>query len=221
MTYRSRDDSTFPSSCDALICNLQHCCCLQSTWLPWPYTLPLILCGNFCHMHCEIYACRLEDSGGIFFYIPSQTNFSFSLQDCLSLSPSLLPFTVLCGLLFLAVIVPTEARMGAWQTGIPGACLVCSAAAEISTATPDISQLCSTKKLFLFIRTIFKKENEFQVKNLCLTIFYTAWDHTTPVVPQSTLSLVSLSKYSASSSKLPRCYHFIVCFTIWSVWYAV
>lgn len=41
-----------PAAAMHLFGTVQYQCWLHTTWLPWPYTLLLILCGIYCCMNC-------------------------------------------------------------------------------------------------------------------------------------------------------------------------
>lgn len=150
MTYTSKKwQCISPAAAMHSFGTLQHRCCLQSTWLPWSYTLPLILRGNCYCMICEI---RTEAEGlrwHFGFYSLTDPFFPFHCQilhHCLFLSS---PFTALNFLFFLPTVIPSVASAGACQIGSPGAHLVCSAAAKASASTSDLfwpcPGLCSTK----------------------------------------------------------------------------
>lgn len=178
MTYTSEKwQCISPAAAMRSFGTLQHRCCLQSTWLPWPYTLPLILRGNCCCMICEI---RMEAEGlrwHFGFYCLTDPFFPFHCQilhHCLFLSS---PFTALNFLFFPA---HSNSLSGQWrslsdrQSWCPFGLFCCSKGICINIrpflALPWAVQ---HKKLFLFVITRFKKENKFQVKNECLTISHT------------------------------------------------
>lgn len=156
------------------------------------------------------------------FALPDRPTFSFSMPDSPSLSLSLLLFTALNFLLFRA---HTNSHSGqcvsladrlSW---CPFGLFCCSRGICINIwpflALPWAVQ---HKKLFLFIRTIFRKENKFRVKNEWLTVSNTHWGQTTGVL-QSMFAMASLSTYTSSSdSKVATYYHFTVYFTIWTLW---
>lgn len=140
MTYKSKKwQYILPAAVMHSFGTLHHCCCLQSTWLPRPYTLPLILCGNSC---CMIY---MEAEGLRWhFSLRSLTDplFPFHseiLHHCLFFSSPSLPWTFSS---FLFSITPTVAHRRAWQIGSPGAHSVYSAAAEASASVSDLFWPC-------------------------------------------------------------------------------
>lgn len=194
---------------------LQHCCCLQSTWLPWPYTLPLILCGNCCNTSCEI--CMQAERLRWHCVLHSPTDHFFLFFGRFSVTVSFSP-SLHCPLLPPLSCYDSSHRGQCWSlTDRQSGCLFglfCCSRDICSNTWPFLA--VQHKKLFLFIRTIFKKKNKFQVKNICHHILYSLRPNYSSSI-KYTFSGVTL-KYTTSSSKIAAYYRVIVYFTIWSVW---
>lgn len=135
---------------------VQYQCWLHSTWLPWPYTLLLILCGICCCMNREM---RMGTEGLIwhfglhsltdsffFIFIARFSIIVFSFFFFYSL-PSLL--STFSSFLFHSTVVPTMTSMWAQQIDSPGVYPFYSAATNASASMFHLLwpcyKLCSTR----------------------------------------------------------------------------